>query len=370
MNKSILLVAGEVSGDMYGADLVKALKQRQSGLSFFGLGGDMMQDCGVKLLEHTNNLAIMGFSEVLPKIFFFRKLIKKIEKAIKKNAPVAIVLIDYPGFNLKLSKKLKNSSIPIYYYIPPKVWAWRKKRVNTLKKYVDKLFVIFPFEDSLYKSEGINVEYVGNPLIQQISKMSFKNEENTYFDADADYKVALLPGSRIQEIKNMFPIMLETTKKFSEKNISFVVAAPNEYIEKKILELSNAFKICVDSTLSVVKNADAAIITSGTASLEAALLKTPHILIYRTSKITFWLIKKFLKIRHVGLVNIILKKSVCPEILQDALTPSNLSKELDILLFQKRVREDMTQEFEKITELLGSKSSPDIIAERILEVSY
>ena len=370
MSKSILLIAGEISGDMYGADLAKALKQRQPDLDFFGLGGDAMQDCDVKLLEHTNSLAIMGFSEILPKIIFFGKLIKKIEKEIKEKEPIAIVFIDYPGFNLKLAKKLKNLAVPKYYYIPPKVWAWRRKRINTLKKYVDKLFVIFPFEKSLYKAEDINVEYVGNPLIHQISKVNFKNEEDTYFDKDAKYKVALLPGSRIQEIKNMLPVMLKTAKRLSDQNISFVIAAPNEYIEEKILEFTDVFKIYVDATLSIVKNADAAIITSGTASLEAALLKTPHILIYRTSKITFWLVKKFLKIRYVGLVNIILKKSVCPEILQDALTPSNLSQELETLLFQKKIREDMSQEFEKISELLGTKSSPDIIAERILEVNH
>ena len=367
MSKSILLVAGEVSGDMHGADLVKALRSQDENLSFLGLGGDAMQRQDVKLLEHTNQLSVMGFSEVIFKIFFFKKLIRRIKKIVNEEQPMAIILIDYPGFNLRLAKKLNKSSVPIYYYIPPKLWAWKKNRIKYLRKYIKKLFVIFPFEYDFYKKQNLNVEYAGNPLVQQIS-----NLEEKEIIWNAEYKVALLPGSRLQEIKNILPIMLDVTEKLIKHNISYIIAAPNKHIANEISKYPQAkdLRLIIDDTLSVVKHADVAIITSGTATLEAALLDTPHLLVYRTSRITFWLAKKFLKLKYIGLVNIILQKIACIELIQNQLTSENLSKELEKLLLHKENKEKMSIEFRKLRELLGSQLSSDIIAKSILESNH
>ena len=209
MNNCIFIIAGEVSGDMFGANLVSKILAINSQITFYGLGGDKMRQSGVELIEHTDKLSVMGTFEVIRKIFFFKKLLKKTLNEIDKYNPKAIILIDYPGFNLRLAKKMEKS-IPIYYYIPPKVWAWRKRRINDIQKYVDEVFYIFPFEEEIYKKLNLKTEYVGNPLVELTSKINEESDANISWSKSK--KVALLPGSRRQEIKIYSSYFLITSR--------------------------------------------------------------------------------------------------------------------------------------------------------------
>ena len=371
MNNCIFIVAGEVSGDMFGANLVSKILAINSKITFYGLGGDKMRQSGVGLIEHTDNLSVMGTFEVIRKLFFFKKLLKKTLNEIDKYNPKAIILIDYPGFNLRLVKKMKKKSIPIYYYIPPKVWAWRKRRINDIKKYIDEVFYIFPFEEEIYNKLNLKTEYVGNPLVELTSKINEESDVNIFWSKSK--KVALLPGSRRQEVKYILPIFLSLVDKY-DKDVSFVIAAPNHFIRNQIQECLNNYSkkfenisLVTSQTLSVLKQADAAIITSGTATLESALLDTPHLLIYKGSWLTSVFAKVFVNLKYYGLVNLLLGREVSTELIQNEISIERLIKELD-KLFDVRFTDKMKNDFQLIKHLLGSKNSSEVIAKKIIDV--
>lgn len=371
MNNCIFIVAGEVSGDMFGANLVRKILAINSKITFYGLGGDKMRQSGVGLIEHTDNLSVMGTFEVIRKVSFFKKLLKKTLNEIDKYNPKAIILIDYPGFNLRLAKKMKKKSIPIYYYIPPKVWAWRKRRINNIKKYIDEVFYIFPFEEEIYKKLNLKTEYVGNPLVELTSKIIEESDANIFWSKSK--KVALLPGSRRQEVKYILPIFLSLVDKY-DKDASFVIAAPNCFIMNQIQDYLNNYSkkfenisLVTGQTLSVLKQADAAIITSGTATLESALLDTPHLLIYKGSWLTSVFAKVFVNLKYYGLVNLLLGREVSIELIQNEISIERLIKELD-RLFDVRFADKMKNDFQLIKHLLGSKNSSEVIAKKIIDV--
>ena len=372
MKQSIFLIAGEVSGDMYGAKIVEKIKTINPEIYFCGLGGKRMKEAGVNLIEHADKLSVMGIPDVIKKIFFFKKLLYKTIDQINKVQPKAIILIDYPGFNLRLAKKIKKKSIPVYYYIPPKVWAWKKKRIKDIKKYIDEVFYIFPFEEHLYKELNIKSEYVGNPLIELISCID-KNS-GKIINWRKRKKVALLPGSRQQEIKYILPSLLTLIENY-DADTSFIIASPNNSISKQIQKYLNDYpknlenvSLAESQTLEVLKQADVAIITSGTATLEAALLNVPHFLIYKTNWATYLFAKVFVNLKFYGLVNLLLGRSVSAEVIQNEVNTRRLTVELD-RLFNLQVAEKMKRDFESIKNLLGSKITSEIIANKIVKLN-
>ena len=372
MKYSIFLIAGEVSGDMYGAKIVEKIKTINPEIHFCGLGGKRMKEAGVNLIEHADKLSVMGIPDVIKKIFFFKKLLYKTIDQINKVQPKAIILIDYPGFNLRLAKKIKKKSIPVYYYIPPKVWAWKKKRIKDIKKYIDEVFYIFPFEEHLYKELNIKSEYVGNPLIELIS--STDKNSSKIINWRKQKKVALLPGSRQQEIRYILPSLLTLIENY-DVDTSFIIASPNNSISKQIQKYLNDYpknlenvSIVESQTLEVLKQADAAIITSGTATLEAALLNVPHFLIYKTNWATYLFAKVFVNLKFYGLVNLLLSRNVSAEVIQYNVNTRRLTLELD-RLFNFQVTEKMKRDFESIKNLLGSKITSEIIANKIVKLN-
>ena len=372
MKYSIFLIAGEVSGDMYGAKIVEKIKTINPEIYFCGLGGKRMKQAGVNLIEHADKLSVMGIPDVIKKIFFFKKLLYKTIDQINKVQPKAIILIDYPGFNLRLAKKIKKKSIPVYYYIPPKVWAWKKKRIKDIKKYIDEVFYIFPFEEHLYKELNIKSEYVGNPLIELIS-CTDKNS-GKIINWRKQKKVALLPGSRQQEIRYILPSLLTLIENY-DVDTSFIIASPNNSISKQIQKYLNDYpknlenvSIVESQTLEVLKQADVAIITSGTATLEAALLNVPHFLIYKTNWVTYLFAKVFVNLKFYGLVNLLLSRNVSAEVIQNEVNTRRLIAELD-RLFNFQVAEKMKRDFESIKSLLGSKITSEIIANKIVNLN-
>ncbi len=299
------LVAGERSGDLHGSNLIKALKQRDSAAAFCGFGGEYMEQEGMQLLVHYNEMAFMGFLEVVKNLRSIQGYMQQCKEEIRRFRPDALVLIDYAGFNLRIARWAKKQGIKVFYYISPKVWAWNQKRALKIKKTVDHMFVIMPFEQEFYARYNYKVDFVGNPLLDAIRD----------FVPDADFLkkhqiedqplVAVLPGSRRQEIENMLGYMLDLIPAFPGHR--FVVAGikniPREYYR---LALENPAAVVVfDDTYNLLSHAEAALVTSGTATLETALFEVPQVVCYKTSWVSYQIAKRLVKIEYISLVNLI-----------------------------------------------------------------
>ena len=372
MKKSILVVAGEVSGDLHAAEVVRAAKMRSPETAFWGIGGDDLQAEGVELLQHTDRMAVMGIVEVLKHYRFFKRVFSQVLAEVDHRKPDAALLVDYPGFNLRLAAALKKRGVKVYYYISPKVWAWNKKRIPKMAKVIDHLMVIFPFEVDVFKDTGLQVDFVGNPLVEQIDE--FLATEPKPLPWKSERRIALLPGSRKQEIERILPTMLAAAKKLERKfpDVSFMIATPNERIERMVKgqifhcrEKPSRLVVVCGHARELMRQAEAAIVTSGTATLETALIGTPHILVYKTSALTYWFARVVVKISHIGLVNIVAGRTVCPELLQQAATPEKLAEETATLMADTPERAAMLEGYAEVRQMLGSGSAAENVA-RIL----
>jgi len=369
MKKSILVVAGEVSGDLHAAKVVRAVKACSPESTFWGIGGDELRAEGVELLEHTDQMSVMGIIEVLKHYRFFKNVLSQVLAEVDRRKPDTALLVDYPGFNLRLAAELKKRGVKVYYYISPKVWAWNKKRIPKMAQVIDRLMVIFPFEVEVFKGSGLQVDFVGNPLVEQIDEFLSSNVQS--LPRQSDRLIALLPGSRRQEIERILPTMLEAAKKLEAQfpDLSFMIATPNERIEKIVNE---QIYQCPDKPLrldvicgnarELMRQAAAAIVTSGTATLETALIGTPHILVYKTSAFTYWFAKAVVKISYLGLVNIVADRSVCPELIQQDATPEALAAETAKLMADTPERESMLEGYAEVRKILGSDSAAENVA--------
>lgn len=343
------IIAGEASGDLHGSNLITAIKQLDDTASFRCWGGEKMQTAGATLVKHYSELAFMGFVEVIKNIGTIFKNINFSKKDIQQFKPDAIILIDYPGFNLRIAKWAKQAGIPVIYYISPQVWAWKENRVRDIKKTVDKMLVILPFEKAFYKKWSYEVEYVGHPLVEVISNF---NAGSPLF---AGKKViAILPGSRKQEITSKLPIMLKVAEKFPDYH--FIVAkAPG--IEKAFYDTMLAPYInvstVVNETYQLLSEAKAALVTSGTATLEAALFNVPEVVCYKGSTISYQIAKRLIKIKYICLVNLIMDKEVVKELIQDKLTLENISKELDEILNNPAKQMQLQNDYAALKNLLS-----------------
>lgn len=363
MKKKILVVAGEASGDLHGAGLLKELKKINPDLEFFGMGGDKMRNEGLKILYHINQVSFMGLFEILSHLSFLRRVFKDIVLQIDSNKPDLAILIDYSGFNLRLAKKLKQRNIPIVYYISPQVWAWRKNRVHKIKKYVDKMVVFFPFEVDFYKKEGVNVELIGHPLVQLAKPSLPKEQFLERMEAKGDQIIiGLLPGSREQEIKKILPVMLEACHLLNSrlKNIKVAIGlAPTidkELVLSQLNQNSDA-QVLENLTYDVMKYSNLLLVTSGTATVESALMETPMLVIYKTNFMTYFLAKLLVKVPYISMVNLIAQKQVVPEFIQSQASPLLIAQEMEKILKDKIKYQQTKQELSQIQVKLSSNNN-------------
>ena len=354
---NIYIITGEKSGDMYGACLAKELFLQNNRINIRAFGGDKMKEEGVKLAKHIHDLSIMGFTEVLKNIVSISNNLNYCKKDIIKFNPKVLVLIDFPGFNLRIAKFAKQKGIKVVYYISPKVWAWNKSRIFKIKKYVDELIVIFPFEVEFYKNFNIEARYFGNPLYEFLNtKLPIIKREKKI--------ISILPGSRTQEVKRNLRIMLKMVPLYSE--YQFIIASTKDMYElcKEFIGETKNIELLVDQTHSVLKSSQITIVTSGTATLEAALLKTPQIVCYKTDSFTYLLAKLFLNLRWISLVNILMNREVINELIQSEMNKNNLKREIDVLLSSNNKK--MLSDYQKLDKLLESNNVSKKIASFII----
>ena len=331
------IIAGERSGDLHGGNLVKALRSYDSSAILRGFGGEYMQQAGVELAVHYRELAFMGMVEILTSLNKISYYIKKCKADIDQFKPDVIILIDYGGFNRRIAKFGKKKGIKVFYYIPPKVWAWYQVRALELKANVNRLFVILPFEKEFYKKFDWDVDYVGNPVLDAVKAHISDGNFSSDIALDPDKPVvALLPGSRKQELIRIIPLMADVVK--SNPSYQFVVATVDNLDPHLYDPLRNVgdVKFVMDKTYDLLLNSDAAIVTSGTATLETALLNVPQIVVYKTSAISYWLVKIIINVKFISLVNLIADKEVIKELIQNDAKESRVTNELKELISGQR----------------------------------
>jgi lipid-A-disaccharide synthase len=360
------IISGEASGDLQCSQLIHALKNLDSEGDFRAWGGDLMQKEGAVLVKHYRELAFMGFWEVVSHLPTILKNISFCKKDILRYMPDVIIYVDYPGFNLRIAKWAKNRGFKNHYYISPQVWAWKENRIKQMKATLDSLYVILPFEKNYFEQKhNFPVHYVGHPLMDQLSKYSrdpkFCKKNNL---TPKKPIIALLPGSRVQEIRKMLPLFNKIAAKF--KKFQFVVAGapgidPKEY--NKFMK-SNSLNFVHEKTYQLLLNSCAALVTSGTATLETALLNIPQLVCYKCSPITYWIGKKVIKLKYISLVNLILEKEAVVELIQNDCTYEKLVVELETLL-QKNSLEKMNQNYIILKEKIGGSGASEKTAKLI-----
>lgn len=361
------IIAGEASGDLHGSNLMKAIKEKDSQAEFRFWGGDLMQEQGGTLVKHYRDLAFMGFLEVALNLRTILRNIKLCKEDIKKYQPDVLVLVDYPGFNLRIAEFAKKLGIKIAYYISPQLWAWKEGRVETIKKYVDKMLVILPFEKDFYKKHQVEADFVGHPLLDAIKDLPEINiadfkKENNLNDKEI---IALLPGSRKQEVEKMLQMMLSVRSSFP--NYQFVIAGapslPKDFYEKYVDE--NVHFVS-NRTYDLLRCSKAALVTSGTATLETALLNIPEVVCYKGSQISYEIAKRLIKnIEYISLVNLIMNREVVKELIQNELTTTNLVTELEKIL-QGEKRQQILNDYQELRQKLGGSGASDNAAEIIV----
>ncbi|MBK9730212.1 MAG: lipid-A-disaccharide synthase [Chitinophagaceae bacterium] len=359
------IIAGEASGDLHAANLVKAMSKLQPESLFRGIGGDLMKQEGVELVKHFKETAFMGFWEVfknLRKILGFIEIAKKDILAWK---PDAVILVDYPGFNLRIASFAKEKHLKVFYYISPQVWAWKASRVRKIKRDVDHLFVILPFEKEFYKKWNYEVTFVGHPLLDATEKF-IHQPINLQLEKPV---VALLPGSRKQEIGTILPVMLDIIPHFPD--VQFVLAGVNSIDENFYREIiGNAdVQLLFNQTYALLSQSKAALVTSGTATLEAALFNVPEVVCYKGGAVSFWIGKQLVDVKYISLVNLILNQPLVKELIQQEFTASNLITELSELLYDQNRRDSVLKGYELLKEKLGRSGASVNTAELILQAS-
>jgi lipid-A-disaccharide synthase len=370
-----VLIAGEASGDLHASQLIAGLKKFDEAAEFRFFGGDLMaKEARVNPELHYEQMNVMGFSEVFRKLPTLASNLSKAKKLIREYHPDALILIDYPSFNLMLAKYAKKMGIPVHYFISPKVWAWKEYRVKKIKKYVDRLYSILPFEVPFYKRHGYNVTYVGNPSVQEIAHYMGHLPPKKHFMERQGLKddrpiIALLPGSRRGEIRNNLPLMIEAAKRFPD--FQYVVGAAPSVPEKLYREVAQdpGLKLVFGCTPTLLKYSQAAVVTSGTATLETALIGTPQVVVYRANgmAITYKIMEKLLKVKYVSLPNLIVGNSVVPELLVHNCTTDAIARELTPLLQSSPKRDWQIQGYRNMNRKLGNAVATEYAAELIVD---
>lgn len=375
MSKNVLIVAGEASGDLHGASLIRELKKLDSSLKIFGIGGEKMKAEGMELIYHIDKMAFLGFVEVIKHLPFIKKVQRDLIDEVKKRNVKQVVLIDYPGFNLSIAKKLKalelKPELELIYYITPQVWAWGKGRVHKIRELFKKVLVVFPFEEKFFKEKNVKAEFVGHPLIQEINGYDFKSRNllDKKFDLDPAKEILLiLPGSRKQEVKSIFPEAIKAAEKIADElDMQVVVACSSNFDERMFYDLTEVkrFKVIKDHTYDLMKHSKFGIVKSGTSTLEAGLMELPMVIVYKTSALTYAIGKSLVKIKNIGMANIVLDEQVVPELIQNDACADKIYDEAKNILSDDDLYVDIKHKLSRIKKVLGDNDAPNNAAKII-----
>jgi len=353
------IIAGEASGDLHGSNLIQALKKEDPTAEFRCWGGDLMEEQGAILVKHYRDLAFMGFLEVIANLRTIIRNLSFCKQDITEWKPDAIILIDYPGFNLRIAEFGKKAGIKIIYYISPQIWAWKESRISRIKRDVDKMLVILPFEKEFYQQRGMEVEFVGHPLLDAIGSRKWADEEWEKRNGIPEGKklVALLPGSRKQEIETMLPIMLQATENLPQFHFLLAVA-PSQPIEfyRTLVGSRPDITLLQNQTYAILSKASAGLVTSGTATLETALFGVPEVVCYKGNLFSYWIARQLIKVKYISLVNLVMDREIVKELIQDELNPVNLKSEL-LSLFTEDKRKAMQLSFDTLRKKLGGEGA-------------
>ncbi|AGF79765.1 lipid-A-disaccharide synthase [Desulfocapsa sulfexigens DSM 10523] len=383
MNNRVMIIAGEASGDLHGGNLVRAMQAARPELSYTGMGGKELIAAGVNVLFDAKRIAVVGIAEVfthLPDILAARKILRT---ALKEERPALLIIIDFPDFNLMLARSAKKLGIPVFYYITPQVWAWRSGRVKTIRERVDKIGVILPFEQDFFRSHGLTAEYVGHPLLDTVKSITGRDEfcKNHTIDTE-NLCIGLLPGSRRKEIATLLPILLQTAQRLQKQNCQkkqmvFLLPLASTVSETDIRENGLAeygqgldVRLIKENRYDMMAACDAAVVVSGTVTLELALLDTPMIVIYKLSRWTYRIAQLLVNsdLKHFSLVNLIGGKEIVPELIQEEVCPERIEEELMAILFDSQRRKEMLQGLELVRDRMGQSGASEKAAELALSL--
>ncbi len=370
-----MIVAGEASGDLHGANLVREMKALDPSLVFLGVGGSRLEAEGVSLVARSSDMAVVGITEVFTKIRFICRVFFQLRSMLRKEKPRLLVLIDYPDFNLRLAAKAKAAGVPVFYYIGPQVWAWRKSRVHQIRRIVDRMVVILPFEKAFYARMGFHVDFIGHPLLDVVKRSRSREEALRDFGLqDKNPIVALLPGSREKEIRSLLPEMMGAAvllkEHFGEAQFILPLAdAVDPQLAQGIIQVHPvAVKVVPGQIYDAVGYADIAIVASGTATLETALLEIPMVILYRTSSITAAIGRRLIRVKHIGLVNIIAGKTIVPELIQESADAASIADAALKILSDNERNEKMRRDLANIKNLLGKPNASARTAQLALDL--
>jgi lipid-A-disaccharide synthase len=373
--KKILIISGEASGDMHGANLVHELRRKAPSLAYFGVGSKRMRDAGVRMLADASEVSVVGATEVLTHIGAIYRVYSRLKSFLKEDRPDLLVLIDFPDFNIMLGKVAKKLGIPVLYYISPQVWAWRKGRVKKIAEIVNAIVVVFPFEVELYKAAGVDVRFVGHPLTDVVCSGYSKIDARKYLGLDPTRRtIALLPGSRKKEIMHLLPDMLEAARKLDAmfEELQFVLpVAPTierEFIRDHVDRSGVVVSIIDGRVYDVLRASDAAIVTSGTATLETGLMGVPMVIVYRMSGLSYFIGSLIINVDHVGLVNIVAGKRLVPELIQQDATPQNIADAVAKMLRDPDYYKAITDGLATVKAQMGDAGASARAADVVLEL--
>lgn len=371
--KTILIISGETSGDLHGGNLALALHRMQPGLRLLGVGGPRMASAGVELIEDNREMGVVGVWEVISHLRAIQRAYRRVMQVLASGQVDLVVLIDYPEFNFRIAHVVRRKKIPIVYYISPQVWAWRSGRVKTVKKLVQQMIVILPFEKGLYQQSGVPCEFVGHPLLDEVQTDLDKKEVLRSFRLDPGQPViGLLPGSRPKEVKKILPLMLAAMTRTDQKvpSIQLLLALAPSIERDEVLAITSRWpldvKIIEGKTDRVIVASDLVLVASGTATLQAAILETPMVILYRVAWLTYLLAQLLIKVDHMGLVNLVAGRRIVPELLQREATPNRIAEEVQSMLMDLPRREAIKKELAQVRSRLGTPGASQRAAEIIL----
>jgi lipid-A-disaccharide synthase len=374
-SRLVLIVAGEASADLHGSHLVAALKRLDPGLTFWGIGGACLREAGVRVLFDSSEMAVVGMTEVVSRLATLTRAYLTLKAILRRDRPLLLILLDYPDFNLRLARAAKRFHIPVLYYISPQVWAWRKGRVETIRRCVDRMAVILPFEKDFYREKGLHVEHVGHPLLEEIPTDLDGEKVRMELGLDqASPVLALLPGSRKEEVTNLLPVMVEAAVRIRSKHAHLKCLLPRastipaELLDGILKKSSLDVQVLHGDVYRVLKACDLALVASGTATLEAAILETPMVIVYRVSFFSYWIGRMVISVPFIGLVNLVAGEEVVPELIQGDVTPERLAQEAMDLLDHDERRREMVKKLRALRETLGQGSASERTARIALEV--
>ncbi len=374
MNKKIFIVAGEASGDLHGADLTRALVTLDPEVTVVGMGGEQMRRAGVRLLIDAGDLAPVGVTDVLPRLSALWRAFWQLRRSLGAEHPNLLLLIDFPDFNMLLARASRRIGIPVLYYVSPQVWAWRRGRIRTLKRLVEKMLVIFPFEEALYREAGVPVAFVGHPMLDRLREVPSREEARRGLGCgDSDLIVGLLPGSREGEVRQHLPVLKESVAHIARTapEIQFLLAVAGSLsprLVETLLQGSNSrIRLVQGQTYQVMRAADLLITASGTATLEAGLLGTPMVIVYRVSQITWWVGRLLVDVPFAGMVNLVSGTRVVPELIQTDFTPERVAKTALELLHSPGALGAIRQRLQEVRGRLGEEGASLRAAQEVLK---